>query len=79
LNVLQLAYVRNVLVKEDGLITLAQLLITQGVPDRAGRILLELLEQKKIELSDNNWKLLASAWMQSRERKQAIQAFFKGC
>ncbi|NRA24219.1 MAG: hypothetical protein HRU08_07025 [Oleispira sp.] len=77
LNVLQLAYVRNVLVKEDGLITLVQLLITQGVPDRAGRILLVVLEHKKIELRDNNWKLLASAWMQSRERKQAIQAFLK--
>jgi tetratricopeptide (TPR) repeat protein len=34
-----------------------------------------LLEQEKIELNDENWKLLASAWLQSRERKQAITAF----
>jgi tetratricopeptide (TPR) repeat protein len=69
--------VRNVLIKEDGLITLVQLLITQGVPERAGRILLELLESQKIELNEDDWKLLASAWLQSRERKQAIAAFLK--
>lgn len=77
LKVLQLANIRNVLVKEDGLIILVQLLITQGVPERAGRILLELLEQEKIELTEDNWKLLASAWLQGRERKQAINAFIK--
>ena len=77
LKVLQLAYVRDVLIKEDGLITLVQLLITQGVPERAGRILHDLLAQNKIELSEDNWKLLASAWLQSRERKQAITAFLQ--
>jgi tetratricopeptide (TPR) repeat protein len=75
LNVLQLANVRNILVKEEGLIILVQLLITEGVPERAGRILQKLLEQEKITLNDDNWKLLASAWLQSRERKQAITAF----
>jgi tetratricopeptide (TPR) repeat protein len=75
LNVLQLANVRNILVKEEGLIILVQLLITEGAPERAGRILQELLSQKKIALNDENWKLLASAWLQSRERKQAITAF----
>ncbi len=77
LKVLQLAYVRNILVKEDGLIILVQLLITQGIPERGGRILLELLNNNKIELTEDNWKLLASAWLQGRERKQAIQAFIK--
>lgn len=77
LKVLQLANVRNVLVKDDGLIILVQLLISEGVPERAGRILLALLEQKKIEITEDNWKLLASAWLQSRERKQAIDAFIR--
>jgi tetratricopeptide (TPR) repeat protein len=77
LKVLQLAYVRDLLVKEDGLILLVQLLIGQGVPERGGRILLDLLEQEKIELNDDNWKLLASAWLQSRDRKKAIQAFIQ--
>lgn len=77
LKVLQLAHLRNVLEKEDGLIILVQLLITQGAPERAGRILLELLEQEKIDLNDDNWNLLGTAWLQSRERKQAITAFIK--
>lgn len=77
LKVLQLANVRNILVKEDGLIILVQLLIMEGVPERAGRILLDLLEQDKIEISEDNWKLLASAWLQSRERKKAIEAFIQ--
>lgn len=75
LKVLQLANVRNILVKEDGLITLVQLLITEGVPERAGRTLLSLLENKKIEITEDNWQLLASAWLQSRERQLAVQAF----
>jgi tetratricopeptide (TPR) repeat protein len=77
LKVLQLAHVRNILEKEDGLILLVQLLITQGIPERGGRILLDLLQQEKIELNEDNWKLLASAWLQSRERKQAVKAFIK--
>ena len=77
LKVLQLANVRNILVKEDGLIILVQLLIMEGVPERAGRILLDLLEQNKIEITEDNWKLLASAWLQSRERKKAIEAFIQ--
>ena len=75
LKVLQLANVRNILVKEDGLILLVQLLISEGVPERAGRVLQDLIESKKIEITEQNWKLLASAWLQSRERKQAINAF----
>jgi tetratricopeptide (TPR) repeat protein len=75
LKVLQLANVRNILVKEDGLITLVQLLITEGVPERAGRTLLSLLKNKKIEITEDNWQLLASAWLQSRERQLAVQAF----
>jgi len=77
LKVLQLANIRNILVKEDGLIILVQLLITQGAPERAGRILLELLEHEKIDINESNWKLLASAWLQGRERTQAINAFIK--
>lgn len=77
LNVLQLANVRGVLVKEDGLISLVQLLIMEGVPERAGRILFALLDNKKIELTDDNWQLLASAWLQGRERALAISAFIK--
>jgi tetratricopeptide (TPR) repeat protein len=74
LEVLELAYVRGVLEKEDGLILLIQLLVTQGVPERGGRLLHEMLQQHKVEMTESNWSLLASAWLQGRERASAIMA-----
>jgi tetratricopeptide (TPR) repeat protein len=74
LEVLELAYVRGVLKKEDGLILLVQLLVTQGIPERGGRLLHEMLQQNLVELSESNWGLLASAWIQGRERVSAIMA-----
>lgn len=74
LEVLELAYVRGVLEKEDGLILLIQLLVTQGVPERGGRLLHEMLQQHKVEMTESNWSLLASAWLQGRERVSAIMA-----
>ena len=74
LEVLEIAYVRGWLKKEDGLILLVQLLVTQGIPERGGRFLYEMLQQNLVELSESNWSLLASAWIQGRERKSAILA-----
>jgi tetratricopeptide (TPR) repeat protein len=74
LEVLEMAYVRGWLKKEDGLILLVQLLVTQGIPERGGRFLYEMLQQNLVELSESNWSLLASAWIQGRERKSAISA-----
>lgn len=75
LEVLELAYIRGVLKKEDGLILLVQLLVTQGIPERGGRLLHEMLQQGAVELNEENWTLLASAWLQGRERSSAIMAF----
>lgn len=74
LEVLELAYVRGWLKKEDGLILLVQLLVTQGIPERGGRFLYEMLQQDLVELTEANWSLLASAWLQGRERISAIMA-----
>lgn len=77
LEVLELAHVRGWLEKEDGLILLVQLLVTQGIPERGGRLLHNMLLQEKIELSEANWSLLASAWQQGRERLSAVMALEK--
>lgn len=74
LEVLELAYIRGWLKKEDGLILLVQLLVTQGIPERGGRFLHEMLQRDLVELTESNWSLLASAWIQGRERKSAIMA-----
>lgn len=74
LEVLELAYIRGRLEKKDGLILLVQLLVTQGAPERGGRLLHEMLQQDKVEITESNWSLLASAWIQGRERASAIMA-----
>lgn len=74
LEVLELAYIRGRLEKKDGLILLVQLLVTQGAPERGGRLLHEMLQQDKVEITEANWSLLASAWIQGRERISAIMA-----
>ena len=74
LEVLELAYIRGWLKKEDGLILLVQLMVTEGIPERGGRLLHEMLQQDSVELSESNWSLLASAWLQGRERLSAIMA-----
>jgi tetratricopeptide (TPR) repeat protein len=72
LNTLEAAYIKGVLVKEDGLILMTQLLINQGIPERAARILDNLLKNQQVELSEENLRLMASAWLQGKERVQAI-------
>ena len=77
LEVLELAYLKGVLKQEAGLILMTQLLINQGIPERGGRILDDLLSNDKITISDKHWQLLAQAWLQGRDRKAAIEALLK--
>jgi len=51
---------------------MTQLLINQGVPERAARILNDLLKNQQVELSEENLRLMASAWLQGKERVHAI-------
>jgi len=77
LVVLETAYVRNILTKKGAFTIFVQLLIQEEIPDRAGRILSKLLDEGKIELTEKKWKLLASAWLQARERNLAANALLK--
>lgn len=71
LRSLELGYGAGHLTQSSHIMQLVQLLINQNVPERAARILSKHLDDKTIELSDSNWRILAAAWMQSREREQA--------
>lgn len=71
------AYVKGVLNKENGLILFTQLLINESLPEYAGRTLQHLLSNQKIELSEDNLRLMASAWLQGKERPQAIQGLIR--
>ncbi|MFP6846707.1 MAG: hypothetical protein VB958_15990 [Thalassolituus sp.] len=75
LAVLELAYAGGYLTQESSLIALAQLLIAQGVPERAARLLQQWLadNDKNLTVSDSeaNMKLLATAWQLGREDDDA--------
>lgn len=74
---LEAAYLNQALEKESGLLLMVQLMITKGVPEKGARILSELLANQKLEINEKNWRLLAAAWIQSRERKKAIPVLEK--
>ena len=71
---LELGYAGGYVTKPDSIILLVQLLINQNIPERAGRILQKHLNNGDLELNDKNWKLLAAAWQQGRERDKAAEA-----
>lgn len=73
LRSLELGYGAGYVSKATNVMQLIQLLISQGLPERGARILQEQMQSQNIELTDSNWRLLAAAWMQGRERQQAAQ------
>lgn len=73
LRSLEMGYAGGYVSKPTNVMQLIQLLIGQGLPERGARILQEQMQSKNIELTDSNWRLLAAAWMQSRDRQQAAQ------
>lgn len=74
LRTLELGYVGGYLHNAESVRMLVQLLIAEGIPDRAGRVLVEALQQGKLAEDEANWRLLAAAWQQSRDRRQAALA-----
>lgn len=74
LTVLETAYAGGYLQQSQSQLLLVQMLINQGLPERAGRILARAIEQGNIEKTERQWRLLALAWQQGRQRQQAILA-----
>ena len=77
LQSLELGYAGGYISKPDSIILLVQLLINQNIPERAGRILQKHINNGDLELNDRNWKLLAAAWQQGRERDKAAEAMLE--
>ncbi len=77
LRSLETGYAAGYVQKVDNQMQLVQLLLNQGLPERAGRVLNKLMQEQQIEINERNWRLLASAWQQSREREKAVVAMLK--
>jgi len=74
LRTLELGYAGHYLKKADSILLLVQLLISENIPERAGRILQAHIKDETVELNERNWRLLAAAWQQGRERDKAVIA-----
>lgn len=74
LTTLELAHASGVLKKQESYLLLVQLLIRFDVPERGGRILQEAIKKGVVEASEKQWKLLATAFQQGKQRDRAIKA-----
>lgn len=74
LAVLETAYEQGLLSEESDLVMLAQLLIGNGVPYKAGLVLDKALEAGRVEASARNLRLLADAWLLAKEYERGVAA-----
>lgn len=77
LQTLDSAYIKGYLKKESQLLQLAYLLIEEGTPYRAGEMVEEGINNNVIEKTEDNWRLLATAWYNAKEIEKAIVAMEK--
>ncbi|MGR9114409.1 MAG: tetratricopeptide repeat protein [Gammaproteobacteria bacterium] len=69
-----LAYRKGLLDSEKDILDLANLYSYIGSPYKAGTLLKNELETKRLSANSKNWELLADAWTQAREYDNAIEA-----
>jgi tetratricopeptide (TPR) repeat protein len=74
LAALEPAFRQGMLTSEQELLQLAQLYLSAGVPYKAARLIEQQLRAGKISNTARHRELLAHAWSNARERKQAVHA-----
>ena len=74
LAALELAFRKGVLSNEQALLQLAQLYLADGLPYKAARLIEQQINTGNIGNTAKHRELLAYAWSNARERKQAISA-----
>lgn len=77
LTTLELAHSSGVLKKQESYLLLVQLLMRFDIPERGGRILQDAIQKGVVEASEKQWKLLATAFEQGKQRIRAIEALKK--
>jgi len=75
LTTLELAYRQDRLSTEQDLLQLAELLLGQGIPFKAAKLLETEMERDRIAADARNLELLGSAWAAARERDKAVAAY----
>lgn len=74
LATLETAFEQNLLEKESEYVMLAQLLLSNSIPWKAGKVLELGMQDKVVEESISNLRLLADAWVLAKEYERSIDA-----
>jgi tetratricopeptide (TPR) repeat protein len=76
-NAYDAAYTQGMLEDESELVTMAQLFMQREVPYKAAKVLDQYMADGTVSETERNYRLLAQAWMLSREDQKAIPALQK--
>ncbi len=74
---LEIAWQNGLLTTESELLRLANLMLHNDMPDRAGRLLAQSLKDSLIESNEKHWQMLGDSWLLSREFDKAVAALSK--
>lgn len=72
LAALDTAYVQNMLDREQELVNVASLFLTNDAPYKAAKVLDKAIKEKKVEATSKNLDLLGIAWRSAQELDKAI-------
>lgn len=75
LEILQLAFAKNLLISEDQLLQFVYTLYEKQLPFKAATLLQSSLNKKQVKDSYENYRLLASLYVEARETAQALASF----
>ena len=73
-TITHLAYKRQIITTEKGILNLVNLYLSVGTPFKAAKIMTEEIKSGRISHTSKNWGLLANAWTQAQEFNSAIAA-----
>ncbi|MFQ5660696.1 MAG: tetratricopeptide repeat protein [Gammaproteobacteria bacterium] len=73
LAIMELAYAKGALNKNDQILQLAKTYLYLGMPYKAASLVSTELEKKRIDKNRNTLKLLADSWLLAQERDKAIE------
>lgn len=77
LEVMQLAFTQNMLIKENEVLQFVYTLYEKGLPYKGALILNEAFQHKRVEENHKNLTLLATLYIDTRENKKALDSFKK--
>lgn len=77
LEIMQLAYTQNFLIRENDLLHFVYILYEKNLPNKAVQVLDEALQKLKVKPGYKSYQLLAQLYMEAREEYKSLKAYLK--